>query len=490
MLEPLRVRQVTEILKYNIALGGTAMARSLPVMAVYVTFCLVWAGFAYWIVPSIIAAADAGKIPSILKSFQGGSSSPVELHIGGWSVISCAVPLAAILHLAIVLFIRAIDRKHPFPPFEIAVRGSRTNLVLFVFSAAFLALCIVSGARGDYVAYIEEWTDILEGRDPWRMVGGVPYNAYGPLFNVLAPLVWISPLANKLLIAFAYLAYVTWLVKDFGMDRGLIPLSWPAIIFWLVNPFPWIEIAIYGHLDLLVALACVAAVHGQVRGKDVFSGACLAIGILLKYLPIVILPFLMFNKRHFRFGLFSSCAILVIAGLFLGTLVWGTSIFGPLMFAAGRRPIASIYEFLSAIPPLHLLRNTPNLNWLEKPIWLTAGLSVFIWSIVSPIGPAFSAVLAVLVTLLFYRVGYTNYQMVLFLLISYWAVSRWQQLKEHCVLAAFLVGYFAFLAAVDMAIWLGLEGYNRYSMVVVLLKFLLGCALLASLIQFSSRQDA
>jgi hypothetical protein len=78
--------------------------------------------------------------------------------------------------------------------------------------------------------------------------------------------------------------------------------------------------------------------------------------------------------------------------------------------------------------------------------------------------------------------------MVLFLLVSYWAISEWEQLKEHSFLVALLVGYFGFFAGLDIAMWSGLQGYGHYSMVVVLFKFLLGCALLASLIQFSARQ--
>jgi hypothetical protein len=464
------------------------MARFLPLIAIYATFCMVWGAFARWIAPTIIAAAYDGRIPSILNSrFQ--RSLPVEHYLDGWSEIAGAIQLAAILHLVIVLFIRAVDRKHRVLSLDTARVDSRTNIILVVFSAGFLAVSILAGVRGDYESYLTEWRDVLDGRNPWR--GGLPYNAYGPLFNVLAPLLWITPLANKLLFAFAYLIYVIWLIKDFGTGRGLVTLSWPVVVYWLLNPFPWVEISYYGHLDVLVALACVAAVHGQARGKDVFSGICLATGVLLKYLPIVILPLLVFDKRRFRFRLFSYCAVLIIAGLFMSLLVWGKSTFGPLRFAAIREPVGSIYEPLSsANSPLRTFWDSPNVNWLEKLLLLTAGLGVFAWCIVRQTGPALSAALAVLVTLLFYRVGYINYQMVLFFLISYWAVTEWERLKKHNVLAALLISYFGLLGIVDIAIWLGLEGYSYYSTVVVLLKFFVGCALLASLIQFSARDPS
>ncbi len=424
--------------------------------------------------------------------------------VWGWVVIpglGRPTVIAAILHLVIILFIVAIDRKHGVPPLSNARARTLTltNVLFVVFSGAFLALSMLSRVRGDYWSYLEEWLEILKGHDPWAP--NLDFNAYGPLFNVLAPLLWITPLAPKLLFAFTYLIYVVWLIKDFGARRGLVSLSWPAIVFWLINPFPWVEIAYYGQLDVLVALACVAAIHGQLRGKDVFSGICLAIGVLLKYLPIVILPFLLFDKKRFHFRLFSSCALLVIIGLFISVLLWGVSTFSPLVFAGNRPSYNSIYDLLSTVSsPLHrsgeVVRppqprhpdsagDNASLAWLEKPLISTAGLGLFTWCMVRQIGPALSGALAALVTLLFYRVGFINYQMVPFFLLSYWAVSEWERLKTHSVLAALLVGYFGFLAIVDIAIVFGLEAYTTYSMVVVLLKSLLGCALLGGLIQFS-----
>ena len=460
------------------------MARLLRLIAIYATFCMTWVAFAHLIAPTIIAAAYDGRIPSSLNlGFQ--RSFPVEHYLDGWSVRAGAIPVAAILHLIIVLFIRAIDRKHGTLLLDTARVESRTNAILVVFSATFLAMSSLVGVRGDYLAYVLQWKHILAGGDPWIFRENYPFppNAYGPLFNLLAPLLWISLLANKLLFAFAYLVFVIWLIKDFGRGRGLVALSWPVVIFWLVNPFPWMELVYFGHLDVLVAVACVAAVYGQMRGKDVFSGTCLAAGILLKFMPSVILPFLVIDGRRFRFSLFFCCAVLVVSGFFISVVVWGRSTFSPLIYAATRWPAGSIYELLSSL----FLRDSPNVWGLENALWLTAWLAVFAWSLVRQIGPALSAVLAVLVTLLFYRLGYLNYQMVLYFLVSYWAISEWGGLKKHTVLAASLVSYFGLLGVVDIGIWLGLEGYGRYSMIVVSLKFVAGCVLLASLIKFSTR---
>jgi hypothetical protein len=444
-----------------------ATARLLPLIAIYAIFWAVWAGFA---------------IPGL----------------GRPTVI------AASLHLVIILFIGALDRKNCVQPIDNARVYSPTNGILVIFSGAFFALTMLSKVRGDYWSYLQEWLEILDGHDPWAP--NIDFNAYGPLFNALAPLCWITPLAAKLLFAFSYLFYVVWLIKDFGARRGLVALSWPVIVFWVINPFPWVEIAYYGQLDVLVALACVAAIHSQVRGKDISSGIYLALGVLVKYLPIIILPFLVFDKRRFHFRLFTSCVGLIILGVFMSVLLWGMSTFSPLVFATNRPSYNSIYELLSTVSsPLRRSGEvdrppppgrpdeadvSPNLSWLEKPLGFTAGLGVFTWCMVRQIGPALSGALAVLVTLLFYRAGFINYQMVPFLLLSYWAVSEWQRLKKHAVLAALLVGYFGFLAIVDFAIVFGLEGYTDYSMVVVLLKSVLGCALLGCLFQFSASRPS
>src|SRR5262249_53443317 len=154
----------------------------------------------------------------------------------------------------------------------------------------------------------------------------------------------------------------------------------------------------------------------------------LGLGILLKYLPIVILPFLVFSERRFHYRLLGFCAGVVILGLSISVLIWGTSTFSPLITAATRESTLSIYVVLpSTHSPLRPFLKSLNLDWLDKAILLTAGLATFTWCILRQIKPALASALAILVTLLFYRVGYTNYQIVFFSLILYWSISNWAQ---------------------------------------------------------------
>ena len=177
----------------------------------------------------------------------------------------------------------------------------------------------------------------------------------------------------------------------------------------------------------------------------------------MKYMPIVILLFFVFSERRFHLRLLSYCAGVVILGLVLSILIWGTSTFLPLTFAATRSPQTSmsIYEVLASIDsPLRLFLDSPNFDCLEKLLLLTAGLGVFAWCILRRTEPALSAILAISVTLLFYRTGYIRYQMVLFCLVLYWVASKWEQLEEHSVLVALLAGYFGLLAIIQLAHYL------------------------------------
>jgi Glycosyltransferase family 87 len=468
----------------------------VPWLVIYAIVCLLWIGFADGIAPNIISAAYNEQSLSVLNwFFKSHKSLPLEHYLDRWSVTAAAVLIAMVLHLAIVLLIGRIDRKHRLSATPTAL--SRINFILIAFSAAFLALTVLSWAQGDYkYYYLDEWRVVLAGRDPWLC--GRPLNpacnSYGPLFNALAPLVWVNPFANKLLFAFSYLAYVIWLIKDLAPRRGLA-LSWPWLSLWILNPFPWVEIAYFGYFDVLVALACVAAVHSLISKRDAVSGTYLAVGVLLKYMPIVILPFLVFSERRFHFRLLSVCVGVVIFGLAVSTLIWGTSTFSPLALAALRHPTWSIYDVLgSTHSPLRLFWDWPkmaSIDWLEKPFLVTAGLGVFVWCVLRRTGPALAGTLAILVTLLFFRSGYFNYQMVPFLLISYWVVSEWKQLREHSGLAALLGGYFGVLTILELVHWSTItivtytDGDILYS-AMVMLKFLLNCALLVRLLQFSA----
>lgn len=90
--------------------------------------------------------------------------------------------------------------------------------------------------------------------------------------------------------------------------------------------------------------------------------------------------------------------------------------------------------------------------------------------------PATAGVLALLVTLLLYRSGFPQYQMVLLMLASYWVAQTWDTRRHQTALAIALVGYFGWIAAFDVAYSLIGDGTPQLEDAVGLPTFVLGCA--------------
>ena len=107
------------------------------------------------------------------------------------------------------------------------------------------------------------------GRD-----GHVPLNAYGPLFNLLTALSWVNPYAPKLMFAYSYIIFAISQIKSFTASRAPSPVQSIVLLALFWNPFPWVEIAVRGHFDILVGLSCLGAIRAWARGHDIRSRGC------------------------------------------------------------------------------------------------------------------------------------------------------------------------------------------------------------------------
>ena len=359
---------------------------------------------------------------------------------------------------------------------------------LALFAVAFLIVTISTGAGSkDYPDYITEWTRVLDGRNPWE--NRSPYNAYGPIFNILAALYWLHPLANKLLFALSYLIYLTWLTRVVAPSVGK-PGSSRIMAIILLNPLPWIEIAYQGGFDGVVGIACVAAIHCRRHRRDTASGIWLAFGILLKYIPVVLLPLAMLDRRRFRSKLALACMGMLAGGIILSVLLWGKATFSPLIFAGSRSAVFSIYNVF------HIAGVLSQRPWLSPGILALSTALVCFWCINAGVTLAQSSIMVLLATLLFYQVGYVQYQMVLFCLVSYWMVLEGRALEQnrsliHLVAIYFgLVATMAIIADTQLVADSGLFAKRTLQIstsVLIFLKFLGGMALLAKFMIFPGR---
>ena len=253
-------------------------------------------------------------------------------------------------------------------------------------------------------------------------------------------------------------------------------------------PYSWVEIANFGHFDVLVGLLCAAAVEARIRDRDVLSGVCLGLGVLLKFLPIVLVPFLILDRGRPRYRLLIAAAVTVCLGLGASLLIWGPATFRPMIFAAGRSSHhLSIYRFLKgSYSPLRWIDVHEDLDQ-AAPLFILSAL-LWMWQSVRKrlIEPAPAAVLAVLVMLMFYQVGFAQYHMVLFVLASYWILSARRAIRGEILLWIALSGYFGWLSYFDLALsFINIDSKGMQEW-IGLPTFLLGCFLLFSILRSTS----
>ena len=404
------------------------------------------------------------------------------------------VLIAIFLHLTIVLFLRRFDRRAALGQTDAQhAAGRRTSLWLTILSLAFLAVTVLSGPVHDYPHFLNMWYEVEQGRNPWFLVGGpngvVPLNAYGPLFNLLTGLFWVNPLAPKLLFSYAYILFAVGEIKSFMASHRLSAWSFGVLnaLFW--NPFPWVEIAIRGHFDVLVALLCLAAIRARLAGRDYVSAICLGLGVLLKFFPIVLLPFLALDRSRIRVRVVVTTIGVIALGLGLSYWFWGATTFSPLTFAATRRSnCLSIFYFCAVailrsgcFCPLRILINS-------RPVVLfVALLRPWQWYRTGHRGIEHACVVAVVVTAVFYHTGFPQYHMVPFVLGTDWALRYWELLRDRPVRVMAIASYLGWLAVFESYYLVVDSEYLAGSWYVIqeivgLPTFLVGCAFLAAVV--------
>jgi hypothetical protein len=471
--------------------------------AVYLVLTVAWVGVGRWVVPPLLAAERPGRaLAAVQRHLQGYATPFTHRDLLGLSAeFTVAVGIAAILHLTILWILRRYDLRVAEVRSAAAVRGERgVSRALAILALAFLAVTVLTWPRHDYYFYLQMWYEVRQGHDPWWMVPGRhgpgPLNAYGPAFNLLAGLFWLNPLAPKLLFAYAYVLFTVVTIKRAAASRRLSGLKALGLfaLFW--NPFPWVEIAIRGHFDILVGLFCLAAVHARLRGRDILSGVCLALGVLLKYFPLVLLPFLALDRGRLRFRSAVVALASIALGMALSYELWGPSVLRPLVFAANRPSTTlSIFQFFrtqyAALIWPGIVSNYDDFS----PVLLVLGLVLaWFWSRARRPSLAASAAIAALTTVLLYRVGFAQYHMVPLVLAWSWALRNWGALPGRTLLGIALGGYVAWLATFDVGnLVFGDEPANpTWAMIeqsAGLPTFLLGCLFLAAMIRSATPED-
>ena len=95
---------------------------------------------------------------------------------------------------------------------------------------------------------------------------------------------------------------------------------------------------IYGLNDGLVAALMVFAVLSKRKGFSFFTGLLIALAGLLKFYPILTLPFFGLNKGLLDWKIIFSGAITFLIGFLISIIIWGTGPITPILFNTGRDP--------------------------------------------------------------------------------------------------------------------------------------------------------
>jgi hypothetical protein len=432
----------------------------LVVGAVYALPAAAWVLLARGVVPSLIESAyDGRSLPLLNRVFQRRIHHPLEHYLALWRTVWGALLLGWFFHLVVVLAIAAANRALEVNGPQASDRGKRRmDRWLTGLTLLFLLATVLSGPRQDYVAFLEIWATIRAGGDPWwvHQRWGYPLHAYGPFFNLLAlPAGW-NEMVPKLLFALAYCLFAVGLVKRNrdGSEAKALPAV--GLLAWVFSPFGWVEVTYFGHFDVLAAIACVIAVHAFLRGREVVAGTSLAVGFLLKLIPVVILPFLAIDLpgRRIRVRLLAAALVPIVLGYVISFLIWGAAVFRPFRFGSARgSTLMSIFRFLrGGASPLRWWLSSSGLDAWSLPCLAIAGLAVFLTCQWRRTEPATSALAAVLVTLLFYQVGFIQYHMIVFLLSAYWLARHAHGLmrprRRGLVLS--IGTYFAWLTLFDL----------------------------------------
>jgi hypothetical protein len=341
-----------------------------------------------------------------------------------------------------------------------------------------LILTWTKGARIDYSHYyLFIWDVTMAGGDPWQETQGGG-NAYGPAFNLFAPLATWHPLLPKYIFVLSWIGLACWYIhfvrssssgsagshvdpegtnsesrNSPNTSESIITREGWLLAYFFLNPLFWIMIPIYGNFDIVLTCICVAALHLFLTGRSARAGTLLAIGTLFKFYPAVLVPLFTSNRRRENRRFLAAFVIVIGLGLGLAWLLWGNSVFSPILWATDRpSKHLSIFRFLrGSFSP------TPDLDWLSGPCTLIAVLVVFWYSVRYRLALP-TASFAILLTLFtFYKVGHVQYLLLLFGLFPYLVLMdrlRFRQRRSLSIAAT------CYLSWISLYLWLYYLGHE------------------------------
>jgi hypothetical protein len=198
-------------------------------------------------------------------------------------------------------------------------------LLLLIASVLF---CIGAFKRGyrpqgnDFTSYLTASKSLLNGTDPYQGMAHFPY-LYPPLLAfLLIPLLFV-PYSVAIFLWFVFngvaLALSGWLILKSSENESIrFPQLGLALLLFAA---PLQSNFLNGQVNSLVLLLCLAFFYCGSASRKLISGFCLALAVVIKVMPFVLLGFLLFRKR-FKELLYTLLFITVLV-LLPGLIVQG-----------------------------------------------------------------------------------------------------------------------------------------------------------------------
>jgi hypothetical protein len=281
--------------------------------------------------------------------------------------------------------------------FDLDIGGSLKTTVAFTILATVMAIsaAAVWPMVGDYSAHLAMWAHVLNGDDPWIIGSG---NNYGPLFNLLAVPTLIARRLPKVLLAIAWAVTLScFLMRDRRLVLSIVPLG----IMQSVSRYG-------GEFDILVALCILGAIRSRRKEQDTLCGMWIGVGFLLKFLPIVMLPFLALDGFRVRWKTARSAIAVSGGGFALSAIIWGLRPTLRPLIHAGTRTSSWFSGFAFSRVAVGI-----DLDFLSGPLIALSLVALTIWFIVCKTDPVPTALAAIGLVIAFYRHGGTQYPVLL-----------------------------------------------------------------------------
>lgn len=317
---------------------------------------------------------------------------------------------------------------------------------MFLYGAVVVFLAFTLPLMHDYTEYVKQWEHFLQMGKPYLdFQGNFNGNAYGLFHSLFAYLYALYPTIPRVVFVLSWIGVSLLVLSRF---RGVLRLWWGMVALLFFNPFFFVLFVMYGHNEIIAVFFTVLAVFLLQGKKDTWAGVALAIAILVKIVPIVLVPFLFFGEKKLRWRFLSSVCVSLFFVMLLAWSIWGNEIWTPFTFAAGRESkLLSIFYFLRAeFSPLRLFKWLPNVDWLSLPLMVGSLAILCLIQLRYRLDVITVTLLAFLTIFLFYKVNHHQYHTATILLSVYWISCYWKKIVTYNVQVGYVLVFILWIS--------------------------------------------